>query len=218
MPRYFATDLVEGYSLLCRLGRDSEFRLLTVIEGILRSPASEAVGAFRGLAIDLNPADPTELFLNLEGCSHASMELWCALLDQGKPLAPLPEAGNSALLYLERLCISPEHRRRQLGLATCAAIMALFTDRCACAAMKPFPLQWEGKLENPGSDRQYRKDLRRLVSYYAPLGFIHGPYDEHYYRELKKGQEILGFTSASWTRKTGVRLPDLSVLDACLGF
>ena len=74
--------------------------------------------------------------------------------------------------------------------------------------MKPFPLQLEGRLGDRAIDRRYRKDLRKLVAYYAPLGFDQGPCDEHYYRKLRKGEEILGFTSANWTRQIGVRFPN----------
>ncbi len=71
--------------------------------------------------------------------------------------------------------------------------------------MKPFPLQWEGKVE--GQETPFEADRRKLIAYYAPLGFAPAPKDagDYYYRLLDG--HTFKFGDVKWRKIKKVNLP-----------
>jgi hypothetical protein len=88
------------------------------------------------------------------------------------------------ILILDRLEILPRFRGQQLGLQYVRAAISRFGIGCRLAAIKPFPLQFEGKMGSvSGNETEYvgpSKSMlanfdaatKKLKKYYAREGFI----------------------------------------------
>jgi hypothetical protein len=88
-------------------------------------------------------------------------------------------------LILDRLEILPKFRGQKLGLRYLRAAILRFGMGCRFAAIKPFPLQFEGRFSgprgsepglSPGALQEMQKACeaatKKLRNYYAPLGFV----------------------------------------------
>jgi GNAT superfamily N-acetyltransferase len=86
------------------------------------------------------------------------------------------------ILILDRLEILPRFRGQQLGLKYVRAAISRFGIGCRLAAIKPFPLQFEGKMGSiSGNDyvepsqsmlANFNAATKKLKKYYAHEGFI----------------------------------------------
>lgn len=86
------------------------------------------------------------------------------------------------MLILDRLEILPRFRGQQLGLKYVRAAISRFGIGCRLAAIKPFPLQFEGKMGTvSGSETvepsksivaHFDAATRKLKQYYAREGFV----------------------------------------------
>lgn len=87
----------------------------------------------------------------------------------------------SGLLIIDRLELRPEYRGHGYGLAAMKSLIMRFRMGAAVVAIKPFPLQFEGKVVD-GPEELSRRGLeaygrdearctRRLVTHYGRLGF-----------------------------------------------
>lgn len=93
----------------------------------------------------------------------------------------IPLYGN--VLILDRLEILPKYRGRGLGLVTIRHMILRFGAGAGLVALKPFPLQlepasrrgeineWRSKLNLSEFTTDAKAATKRLISYYATLGF-----------------------------------------------
>jgi len=136
------------------------------------------------------PAGQARLFiLNADAAENDGESLFDILDLRGETAALIPligqEAGNFSpalckmlgeemafcrnMLILDRLEILPQFRGQQLGLRFIRAAIARFGMGCRIVVIKPFPLQFEGKLDDRNKD-EYRKATDKLRKYYARAG------------------------------------------------
>lgn len=172
---------------------DSEDSFLGRYEGsLLDEDTKEAAGRVRLFVV------------NIEGAREADIPAF-DLLDSEAATAPyiellnLREAGNfrpavlsllgedmvfnQNVLIIDRVELLPEYRGRGLGLSCMAACMRHLGLGCRIAAIKPFPLQFEGGVRSSDDwkaglklvdfSRDKRATTARLRSYYAQIGFQH---------------------------------------------
>jgi hypothetical protein len=210
----FGTELGHGIRVLCQVGRDetdpSGHPHISEVSAVMFSPEECPEGFFKGQIIHLSDSLGEGIFWECDAHSQGLCDVYSFLLMEGKPLYDTIFGQVGDLFHLERLWIAPKHRGKNMGLACCAALLALFQNDCGYAAMKPFPLQWEGRADENKS--QFLADRQKLVSYYRPLGFICAPQpdelqDEFYYRPLDGFTKILGYGRSGWRRVNKVRLP-----------
>jgi len=154
-------------------------------------------------------AGSTRLFvLNADAAENDNQDL-CELLDRRSETAafiPLigEDSGNFSsaicrflgeemflcrnVLLLDRLEILPQYRGQELGLQFMKAAIIRFGMGCRLAALKPFPLQFEGKMgtvqmagvgqvvRRPQGSRVATAKMRgataKLKKYYARAGFV----------------------------------------------
>jgi GNAT superfamily N-acetyltransferase len=150
-----------------------------------------------------HPAGQVRLFvLNADAAEHDDESLFDVLDERGETAAYIPllgdDAGNFAravckilgeemvfcrnILILDRLEILPRFRGQQLGLQYVRAAIKRFGIGCRLAAIKPFPLQFEGKIGTiRGNDyvepsksmlADFNAATRKLKKYYAREGFV----------------------------------------------
>jgi hypothetical protein len=153
-------------------------------------------------------AGEARLFIvNAEAADNAAEDLMELLDHRQETAAYIPllgEAGNFSpavckllgentvlwgnMLLLDRLEILPQFRGQQLGLRYMRAAISRFGMGCRIAAIKPFPLQFEGKLgptprRGAGAESEVMSSLRsrvtefraataKLKNYYAREGFV----------------------------------------------
>ena len=73
-----------------------------------------------------------------------------------------PSAG---ILFLERMDIGEQWRGRGIGLVVADTIIRAYSADCGIVALKPFPVQFSGK----GDDPNYRPALQKLKRYWSRL-------------------------------------------------
>jgi GNAT superfamily N-acetyltransferase len=173
-------------------------------------------------------AGTTRLFvLNADAAEKDDVDL-CELLDRRSETAAFisligEEPGNFSagvyrllneevifcrnLLLLDRLEILPEFRGQELGLKFMKAAITRFGLGCRLAVLKPFPLQFEGKMgtvpvgrsgqvvRRPPADRMAAAKLRsgteKLMKYYARAGFVALSGSELMILDLEKRREFV---------------------------
>jgi len=74
------------------------------------------------------------------------------------------------MLILDRLTIEPKFRGQALGLRYIRAALQRFSIGCRIAAIKPFPLQFEGKVTD-SNKAEFRAATTKLKKYYGREGF-----------------------------------------------
>jgi GNAT superfamily N-acetyltransferase len=173
-------------------------------------------------------AGTTRLFvLNADAAEKDDVDL-CELLDRRSETAAFisligEEPGNFSagvyrllneevifcrnLLLLDRLEILPEFRGQELGLKFMKAAITRFGLGCRLAVLKPFPLQFEGKMgtvpvgrsgqvvRRPPAARTAAAKLRsgteKLMKYYARAGFVALSGSELMILDLEKRREFV---------------------------
>src|ERR1039457_6962879 len=81
--------------------------------------------------------------------------------------------GND-LLILDRMEVKERYRGNGFGLMAANSCMRVFGSGCGLVALKPFPLQYEAKVnpETKAHDpRAFQRDTMKLPRYGARLGF-----------------------------------------------
>lgn len=81
--------------------------------------------------------------------------------------------GND-LLILDRMEVKERYRGNGFGLMAANSCMRAFGSGCGLVALKPFPLQYEAKVnpETKAHDpRAFQRDKMKLTRYWARLGF-----------------------------------------------
>lgn len=212
--RTFKCQLLSGYQLHCQIGRDrtleDEASYISDVTATIFTDGVAPAGHFEGHIVHLaemyeNGDDPAWV---CDGHSQSLSDLYCYLLLEGRPLAGVGLDEDADIFHLERLWIDFIHRGMGLGLMCCAALLALVQPECGYAAMKPFPLQWTGRVAE--NEAQFQKDRQKLISFYRPLGFIRAPdTDEFHYRPLEQSAEILGFRRKRWIKAKKIKLPSM---------
>lgn len=150
-----------------------------------------------------HPAGQVRLFvLNADAAESEGEDLFDVLDERAETAAYIPLLGDDAgnfsravckilgeemvfcrnILILDRLEILPRFRGQQLGLQYVRAAISRFGIGCRLAAIKPFPLQFEGKMgtasetETVEPSKSVRADFdaatKKLKKYYAREGFI----------------------------------------------
>ena len=201
----FKLPFSNDYEFRCRITRDNpDFPDISDIQCGIWEKGGNICGLLTGQIIHLVDhfsSDEVEFSLALQCDCHSQGlgETYGFLLMDGRPLEEFSYSLEGDLIYLERLNILPKHRGKGLGLSCCAAVLVLLQKTCHRAAMKPYPLQWEGKQGD--TKKEFRAARKKLISYYRPLGFSRIPEaEEFHYRELKPDEEILGICRCDWKR------------------
>ena len=172
-------------------------------------------------------AGTTRLFiLNADAADHDDVDL-CELLDRRPETAAfIPLIGeqpgslssdvyrllreetvlSTNLLLLDRLELLTQFRGQELGLKFMKAAITRFGMGCRIAVLKPFPLQFEGKMgteyvgrggqvvRQPPRDRtaaaKMRSATEKLKRYYARAGFVTLRGSELMILDLDKRREL----------------------------
>lgn len=87
---------------------------------------------------------------------------------------------NENILYLSRLEIKAEYRKQGYGLSAIRAFIHYFGSGAGLIVMKPFPLQFEGGIDEATKKTQglakfnasLENSTKKLERYYGKLGFI----------------------------------------------
>jgi GNAT superfamily N-acetyltransferase len=150
-----------------------------------------------------HPAGQVRLFvLNTEAAEREDESLFDVLDERVETAAYIPllggDAGNFSravckilgeetvfcrnMLILDRLEILPRFRGQQLGLKYVRAAVSRFGIGCRLAAIKPFPLQFEGKMGTVGGSEaaepsksmlvDFGAATKKLKQYYMREGFV----------------------------------------------
>lgn len=91
---------------------------------------------------------------------------------------------NSNLLILDRVELLPEFRGQRLGLKVIKHVIRRFGNGASVVALKPYPLQfeycretsdWRKKMGLKSLESDRAKARRKLVTYYASIGFLELP-------------------------------------------
>lgn len=85
-------------------------------------------------------------------------------------IARLAGVDIAPLLVLGHLTVQPEHRGHGLGLSAMQVACDRLGIGCPLAALKAFPTQWEGRVEEGPSE--FRRDQTKLIRYYRRGGFV----------------------------------------------
>lgn len=118
--------------------------------------------------------------------TQATWDLYEAMLGDDGPNASVLKAlkcdwplGSQNLLALDRLTILPQARGQKVGLMALVMIMQRFLSFAEIIVLKPFPLQFEGRMPDDEAE-QYELarfsctkeyGTRRLARHYSELGF-----------------------------------------------
>ncbi|MDR2871818.1 MAG: hypothetical protein LBV45_04735 [Xanthomonadaceae bacterium] len=95
----------------------------------------------------------------------------------------IDEAYSQNLLIIDRVEVLPKYRGRNFGLQAMHLILANLYPGCRIAAIKPFPLQFEGGIKDRPTEwdvrmkyntfpKQQRLAKQKLRAHYAKLGFV----------------------------------------------
>lgn len=90
------------------------------------------------------------------------------------------------ILYLDRLYISPEFRRKGIGYFVISNIEELirycYHFEYGCLIIKPYPLEMiEGELSPVKNEKLFNTLLKKLIKLYKQLGFKLAPDNKHMY-------------------------------------
>ena len=140
--------------------------------------------------------------LNADAAESAGENLFDVLDEREETAAYIPLLGDDAgnfshavckilgeemvfcrnMLILDRVEILPRFRGQQLGLQYVRAAISRFGIGCRLAAIKPFPLQFEGKMGSVSGNEYVEPSksvladfdgaTRKLKKYYAREGFV----------------------------------------------
>lgn len=153
------------------------------------------IGRFRVFVVDLDLAlnERRAAFDVFDSLSETA-DYWNLYTSGGdlrtKVVKVLPggHRGGANMLILDRLELLPRHRGHGVGLNVLKCLMQQYGLGCDVIAMKPFPLQFEGRLtvtfggksetkqiSTPQEDREFRRATNRLREHYGRLGFVRVP-------------------------------------------
>lgn len=148
---------------------------------------SKEVGEFVCTQIDADAADLNGVSpLDVYDTTQATYDVFAALFNDFGGNAKVKKAlggdcvlWSHNLLLIDRLVIYPGFRGQKLGLRALAMLLQRYQGIAEIAALKPFPLQFEGGMEADEASRLGLKSFsctmnyatRRLNRYYAELGF-----------------------------------------------
>jgi hypothetical protein len=166
-----------------------------------------------------HPAGQARLFvLNADAAEHDDESLFDVLDQREETAAYIPLLGDDAgnfsravckilaeemvfcrnMLILDRLEILPRFRGQQLGLKYVRTAISRFGIGCRLAAIKPFPLQFEGKIGSiRGSEyvepsksmlADFNAATKKLKKYYAHEGFVSLKNSDLMVLDLDKGR------------------------------
>lgn len=80
------------------------------------------------------------------------------------------------LLLVDSIEIAPRWRGRGVSRVSIKIACDRFGTFCSLAALRAFPLQWEGRVAE--APRQFRQDQAKLSRHYEKMGFIRMPRGE----------------------------------------
>jgi GNAT superfamily N-acetyltransferase len=191
------------HRLLCCFNEDDgegDTVTLTEFKVVIEDSTRRIVGLLEGQVAHFSKGAG---FIDFDDHSQTLSDIWCLLFEDGRPLSFMADAQAEDFLYLDRMKLLPDHRGQKIGLKACAATMALLSGKCSTCCIKPWPLQWAGKLgeDAPKSNQQqFKKDQQKLISYYKPLGFRRiREANEYFVRDLSPNESILGFQNEDWS-------------------
>lgn len=99
------------------------------------------------------------------------------------------------LLVVHQIKILPKHRGMKLGLLAMLRTIEVLGGGCAAAAIKPFPLQFCGKV-NDKNREEFLSAQEKLCGYWRQLGFDQVDDSEYYILDLAyrrpTPEEVLG--------------------------
>jgi hypothetical protein len=161
-------------------------------------------------AFDIN-FNGESLFWQCDAHSEHVCNVYESLLLEGMPLSEFADDPDCGLLHLAKLEIDVSHRGKGLGLEVCAGVMTAFADSCGYTVMKPFPLQWVGKVNaDQRKEKRMQRDRKKLIDYYSPLGFNQASAESEYW--IHRMPRPLEFPSISIPRISRIRkkeFPDI---------
>ncbi len=91
------------------------------------------------------------------------------------------------LLLIDSIEISPRWRGKGVGRISIKLACDRFGNFCSLAALRAFPLQWEGRVAEGPS--QFRRDQAKLVRHYENMGFV---------RALRDGIMVKALPGTPW--------------------
>jgi hypothetical protein len=149
------------------------------------------VGQFSVIIIDVVAAiNEQECMFDVFDCSSRTVDYF-SLYDEDMDYLPKVvkvlrggERWSPNMLILDRLEILPEHRGKRYGLHALRWMQFHFGTGCGIVAMKPYPLQFEGRTRHESNQEAFAKmklgeftdkkeaAFRKLRSYYRQAGFV----------------------------------------------
>src|ERR1019366_2126853 len=139
--------------------------------------SEEEVGSVQAILCRLGEAmdDGIEWYEVLDSFSETApyMELFEGD-DWSDQVQEVCEPLGNDLLILDRMEVKERYRGNGFGLMAANSCMRVFGSGCGLVALKPFPLQYEAKVnpETKAHDpRAFQRDKMKLTRYWARLGF-----------------------------------------------
>ena len=78
---------------------------------------------------------------------------------------------GSNIVLFHRINILPEYRGKGLCAKLTKDVYDFFSNACGIMLLQPYPLQHEHKVCTKEDEKQFKKDLKKLVTYYKSMGF-----------------------------------------------
>jgi len=87
------------------------------------------------------------------------------------------------ILVIHSIEVIPEYRGRNLGLLAMLQTIKTFGGGCVVAAIKPFPLQFTGKVTDD-NEAEFNRGQKKLRDHWKKLGFKRAMKTDFYYMDL----------------------------------
>jgi GNAT superfamily N-acetyltransferase len=97
---------------------------------------------------------------------------------------PLGSPIDLDVLYIDQMEIDPAYRGKGIGLLVLLKVIRRYQDQCGLVAIKPYPLQHAAN-NIPESSKEFKRDRKKLVQYYARLGFERIPNTDYHALSLE---------------------------------
>jgi len=147
------------------------------------------VGKVRGQRVELGEAEErgSSLFDVFDAQSEELCGYYETLFDRhtGDLLDGFDLSVIGDLLVVHEISIVPKYQGLNLGLLTMLQTFRTFGGGCALVAIKPFPLQFTGKV-NKKNERKFNMAQGKLRDYWSQLGFRRVRKTDYYYFPLER--------------------------------
>jgi GNAT superfamily N-acetyltransferase len=134
------------------------------------------IGTLSAVLVDADRAAQAglDLWVTADACAGDMEALTSTFYEHGR-IAPkvleVLDASLPNLLYIRHIEIAPEHRGKRIGLAAIRRAIDILVVNCDVVALKPFPLQFEGKVTPTTNRKEAQAATTKLKRYYRQMGF-----------------------------------------------